>query len=119
MTGASQSGLLQSIRMDFKDAQSAEFDVTFFDMKPATAITDKATPAVSTADALLAQPTLRLTNPSTVLGSNSTVYGMDGIARALTLNGTASLYAVVTTTGTPTFGSATDMQLCASVIRDN
>lgn len=111
------TGVLQSVRLIFQDTQTAEFDVTFFSSNPATTFTDKTAPAISTADALLAQPTIALSNAATKLGANMTTYGADGIGRAIKL-ATTTLYAVVTTTGTPTFTGGTAPQLSVSILQD-
>jgi hypothetical protein len=116
--GNIQTGILQAVRLNFKDAQTAEFDVTFFSSNPsASTWTDKSAPAINAADVFKVQPTIKLTNASSVLGTH-TNYGQDGIGRTISL-GSTSFYAVVTTPGTPTFASANDMQLCASILRDN
>lgn len=110
------TGVLESIRLDFKSVQTAEFDVYFFASQPAGTYTDKATPSISGADSLLVQPPLKLVNNASGLGTH-TVYGLDGIGRAINL-GAGTLYAVVQTEGTPTPASTSDMQLCASVLQD-
>jgi len=110
--------ILQSIRMDFKDAQTAEFDVWQFSANPSNSTwTDKTGPAINAADVFKVLPPFKLTNNASGLGTH-TVYGQDAIARSLART-TASDYFVVTTTGTPTFtnGTAsTNAQLCASYL---
>jgi hypothetical protein len=116
--GTLPTGILQSIRLDFKDAQTAEFDVTFFQANPsASTLSDHGAPVINAADVFKVLPTIKLTNYSSVLGTH-TVYGQDSVGRAINL-GSTSLYAVVTTPGTPTLASTTDMQACVSVLGDN
>ena len=117
---STNSGILQAVRLTFKSAQTAEFDVTFFSALPtgvpATEFGDKAAPAIVAADVLLAQPPIKLTNNYSGLGTH-TVYGADAISRPVNEVG-ASAYAVITTPGTPTFASASDLQLCAAWLED-
>jgi hypothetical protein len=90
--------------------------VTFFSAQPATVFTDKAACSIAAADALLVQPTIKLTVASSGLGTGTT-YGADGIGRPVNEAGSTA-YAVITTTGTPTFASAADLQLCAAWLED-
>lgn len=110
------TGILQSVRMSFRETITAEFDVSMFQAAPATTFTDKSAPAISTADSLLAMPPIKLTVNSTLLGANATIYGQDGINRAIKLGATTASF-VITTPGTPTFGNA-NPQFCASVQQD-
>jgi hypothetical protein len=113
---STNSGILQAVRLTSKSVQTAEFDVTFFSAVPATTFTDKTAPSIVAADVLLTQPPIKLTNNFSGLGTH-TVYGADGISRPINEVG-ASAYAVITTAGTPTFASASDLQLCASILDD-
>jgi hypothetical protein len=113
---SANTGMLQSIRLTFKSVQTAEFDVTFFSALPATAFADHAAPAIAAADATRVQPTIKLINNFSGLGTH-TVYGSDSINRRVEEVG-SSLYAVITTPGTPTFASTSDVQLCASISQD-
>lgn len=117
------TGVLQSVRITFNDAQTAEFDVYEFSGNPtATIWTDKATPSIAGGDKLLVKPVIKLTNNASGLGTH-TVYGVDQIARAVSMPqslgfGTQADYFVVIAIGTPTFGTATDMQFCAAYLQD-
>jgi hypothetical protein len=106
------AGVLQSVRLTSKSAQTAEFDIVFFSALPSTVFTDYAAPAIVAADALLAQPPIKLTNNYSGLGTD-TIYGADAIGRPINEVG-SSAYAVITTTGTPTFASTSDITLCAA-----
>ena len=118
-TGPSNSAVLQNVSIQFKDAQTSEFDVTCFRGNPSnTTWTEHQAPAIAAADAFKALPTIKLTNYASVLGTNMTVYGQDSIGRVINLTA-STLYCVVTTTGTPTLGSTSDMQVCVGVLRDN
>jgi hypothetical protein len=103
---------LQSVRLTFKSVQTLEFDITFFSAAPTTVFADHAAPVIAAADALLVQPPIKLTNNFSGLGTH-TVYGADNVNRSVKELG-SSAYAVVTSVGTPTLASTSDMQLCAS-----
>jgi hypothetical protein len=116
---SANSGSLQSIRMTTKSVQSAEFDISFLSAlpsAPSTEFPDKAAPAIAAADVGLVLPPIKLTTNFSGLGTH-TVYGADAIARAVN-NAGSSAYAVITTPGTPTFTSASDLQLCATWYQD-
>ena len=113
---STNSGILQSVRLTSKSAQTAEFDVTFFSAQPATVFTDNAAPSIAAADVALVQPPIKLTGASTGLGTGTT-YGLDNIGRPVNEIG-SSAYALITTTGTPTFASTSDVQLCAAWLED-
>jgi hypothetical protein len=106
------AGELQSVRLTFKSVQTLEFDVVFFSALPATVFADHAAPAIVAADALLAQPAIKLINNYSGLGTH-TVYGVDNINRSVKEIG-SSAYAVVISVGAPTLASTSDMQLCAA-----
>lgn len=115
--GAVGSGVLQSIRITFKDVQTAEFDAYEFASNPTGSTwTDKTAPAIVAADVLLAKPPIKLTNNASGLGTH-TVYGADAIGRSVA-TGATSDYFVLITTGTPTFASTSDVQFCASYLQD-
>ena len=111
------SGVLQSIRLTIQSTQTAEFDIVFFSAQPSTVFADKTTPALVASDAFLAQPVIKLTNSFSGLGGNTTIYGADRIGRGVKEVG-SSAYALITTTGAPTFASTSDAQLCAAFADD-
>lgn len=113
------SGIMQSVTLTSKSIQTVEFDVTFFISQPATTFTDKTAPSIAAADVSLVRYPIKLTNNFSGLGTH-TVYNQDQIARAVKLpgTGTGQIFAVITTPGTPTFTSTTDLQLCISPLQD-
>ena len=113
---STNSGILQSVRLTLKSVQTAEFDVTSFSAQPATVFTDNAAPSIAAAAVALVQPPIKLTGASTGLGTGTT-YGADAISRPINEVG-SSAYALITTTGTPTFASTSDVQLCAAWLED-
>lgn len=111
------TGELRSVRLTSLSTQTAEFDVTFFSSQPtASTWADKAAPNIQAADKPFVQPPIKLTNNFSGLGTH-TVYGSDNIGRAIQL-ATATYYAVITTPGTPTFLSSSDLRLCATILKD-
>lgn len=113
-----QGGVLQSIRLNFKDTQTAGFKAYEFSSNPSNSTwTDKSAPAIATADAFAVKGPISLTSNDSGLGSNNTVYNADAIARAH-VSATQTDYWVIVTTGTPTFGSTSDVQFCATYLVD-
>ena len=116
--GAPDSGgIVQSIRVSFKDVQTAAFKVYQFTANPSnTTWTDKVTPAINAADVFTVRPPISLATGDSGLGT-MTVYGSDAVARAHVGSGTID-YWVVVTTGTPTLATTTDMQFCVTYLLD-
>ena len=117
-TGAPDAGgIVQSIRLDFKDAQTTTFKAYEFSSNPsASTWTDKSGPSINAADVFKVLPPITLSVSDSGLGTH-TVYGADQLARAHVASG-ASDYWVLVTTGTPTFGSTTDAQFCVTYLVD-
>jgi len=113
-----ESGIAQSFTLTSTSVQTAEFDVSLFISKPTTTFTDKTAPAILAADVPLVRGPIKLTANFSGLGTH-TVYTLDQIAKAIKLPpGTGQIWAVITTTGTPTFTTTTDLQLCIGVLKD-
>jgi hypothetical protein len=117
----SHTGIMQSVTLTSKSVQTAEFDVTFLISAPSvlTAFADKTGPSIAAADVGLVRGPIKLTNNWSALGTH-TVYNQDQIARAVRLapNNSQQIYAVITTPGTPTFTTASDLQLCVAELQD-
>lgn len=110
-------GIVQSVRLNFKDAQTATFKAYQFIANPsATTWTDKTAPSINAADVFKVRPPLTLSTADSGLGTHTT-YGQDAIARGHVAAGSTD-YWVLTTTGTPTFGSTTDVQFCVTYLVD-
>jgi hypothetical protein len=101
--GAATTGVLQSISIAIKSTQSAGFKLYTFASAP-TAPTDHATYAISAADAANILGVYTLPAGDSGLGANSTIYSLDGIGAQIDSSST-SLYAILVTTGTPTFAA--------------
>lgn len=106
--------VLQSVRLDFKSVQTAEFDIYQFSAVPGNNYTDKSAPAIATGDKFNVLPPIKLTSNASGLGTH-TVYGQDATARSLARS-TATDYFVIIVIGTPTPASTTDAQFCASYL---
>lgn len=110
-------GIVQSIRLDFKDAQTATFKAYQFSANPsASTWTDKTAPAINAADVFKVKGPITLSTADSGLGTH-TVYQADAVARAHVASG-ATDYWVLVTTGTPTFATTADVQFCASYLVD-
>jgi hypothetical protein len=121
-----RSGIMQSVTLNSKSVQTAEFDVTFFIQQPSvpTVFVDKTTPSINSADVFLVRAPVKLTANWSPFGTH-TNYGIDQIARAVKLPsvvtstpGDGFIWAVITTPGTPTFTSSSDLQLCIGMLKD-
>lgn len=124
-SGPLLSGIIQSVRLNFAEAQTAEFDINPLVAVPAhSTFSDKAAPSISTTgcstavncDPFLALPPIKLASASALLGSGLSQYGADQIAGARQFPGKIMGF-VITTTGTPTFTNA-KAQFCATVMTD-
>lgn len=113
-TGAPDSGgVVQSVRLNIKSVQTAEFDLYEFSSNPSnTTWTDSTTPNILSPDAFKVRPPLKLTNNDSGL-SSMTTYGIDGLGRGHVTSG-ATDYWIIRVIGTPTFSSTTGLQLCVT-----
>ena len=105
------SGIATSIRLNFAEFHTEEFDVTPLSDAPSsgTILNDNQEPSLSTTgcstypatscDPFLVITPIKLTNHTSLLGPNGTNYGTD-------LNPLRSGYFVITTPNTPTFTNA-------------
>lgn len=111
--------VLQSMRTDFLDAQTLEFDIYQLSSAPIggaspSTFSDHQAPSIVAGDVFKVLPPIKLTSASSGLGTH-TVYGQDAIGRALART-SINDYFLVVSVGTPTLGSIADMQFCASYL---
>ena len=119
ITGLSASGVVQSVRIQFKDTRTEEFDLYLFSANPSnTTWTDRSSPTLTGADLLVPYSPIRLTSPATGLGAG-TVYGLDGLGRSVKFSNSTLYGVVITPNGTTSLGSSSDVQICVTVMRDN
>lgn len=114
---AAGSGVLESIWLKIKTVQTATFQLSLFDSNPTNSTwTDKAAPAINVADLPFLIGTYVLSTPLSVLGTE-TIYNLNAIAQAINA-GATTLYGILTVTGTPTFGSTSDVSVCLGLLQD-
>jgi len=92
-----------------KAAQSVGYNLMFFDADLAGTVTDKTAYAVSAADLLKSQGHLVLSGLVN-LGASGGIITLSNIYKRLTLTGRSG-YAVLVTTGAPTYASTSDILL--------
>ena len=116
--GTAQSGVLQSVTLTFKSAQTVGFELFVFNANPSSStFTDKSAPSLNAADvAKLVGSPISLTLSNSDLGTG-TVYGADSVGRAI-VSASTTLYAVLLTTGTPTPGSTSDVAITVHILQD-
>jgi hypothetical protein len=111
-------GIMQSIRITSKSVIAGEMDVFQFNANPTnTTFTDKTNPAINALDVTKVLPMIAMATGSSKLGT-MTVWGVDGLGRAHVGTAGQSDYFVMVTAGTPTFGTTTDVQFCATYLLD-
>jgi hypothetical protein len=120
VNNAPRSGILQSVVLADKDAQSAALDLVLFSANPtASTLTDNAALSVADADALKVIGHVRITAANYMALAASCVATVNNIGLAFALDG-STLYAALMTNGsTPTYAtSATALQLTLNFIPD-
>jgi hypothetical protein len=112
------SGILESIFVRMKSAQTCTLNLTLFLANPSnTTWTNKATPSYNTADNANLVGTYQLTTALSPFGG-MTIYNLNAIAQALNA-GATTLYGVLTIlAGTPTFGSTSDVSVGIVLLQD-
>lgn len=124
-SGPNLSGVVQSVRLNFAEAQTAEFDVSPLTSAPVNStFADKSAPSISTTgcstatncDPFSALPPIKLTTANALLGAGLSQYGADQIAGARQFPGKIMAF-VITTPGTPTF-TIPKAFFCATVMTD-
>ena len=114
---AALSGILQRVTINCKSVQTAGFKLYVFAANPSSStFTDKTAPAIAAADVGKLVDVIALASPDSGLGTH-TLYVADGLADAFVL-AAASLYAVLVTTATPTFGSTSDISVSLGILKD-
>lgn len=114
---AGGSGMVQSISLAFKSAQTAGADVYIFASSPTgTTVTDKTAFSLASADADKPIGISHVTDCKTA--GTTTFCQSQREAMPYALSAGTSLYAVVVTTGTPTFQSTSDAILTVRILRN-
>lgn len=111
------SGILESISVKSKTTQTASFALAIFDSNPSNSTwTDKTAPAINAADLPFLVGIYSLSVSPISLGTGS-VYNLNGIGQALNA-GATTLYGILIVTGTPTFGSTSDITVTLGLLQD-
>jgi hypothetical protein len=113
----SLSGILNSIRLSFKDSQTAIFKLYLFTANPTnTTWADKSGPSINASDIPFLAGVYTLSAADSGLGTH-TLYVLDGIGKVLQC-ATTSLFGILVTSGTPTFGSTSDVTVAVGIAQD-
>lgn len=113
----SGSGLVQSVIIDTKSAQTTSTDVVIFNANPSgSTCTDKTAFSVAAADFDKIVGVAHVTD-WTSLGTPS-VGQAQNLAMPFALSSGTTLYACVVTRGTPTYAATTDLSLALRVLRN-
>lgn len=111
------TAILQKVVVDFKTTQTAQLDLVLFANNPTgTTFTDKAAFSLAAADFNRVIGTVHITD-CTSLGTPS-VCQASGLALPIQGQGSTTVYGVLVTRGTPTYGSTSDIQLILQALQD-
>ncbi len=112
------SGLLQSIRLGIRSAQTAGFKLWLFNADPAAStFGDKAAPSIASADVDKLIGVYALPTGDSGLGTH-TLYTLDGIGKSFSIVGATTLWGVLTTTGVPTLGTTSNLSVALGILKD-
>lgn len=113
------SAILQSIHVSCKTVQTGGLKLYMFNSNPsATTFTNKTAPSLNAADVAKCIGVFTLSTPDNGLGTH-TVWNLDGIGKAFVLpTAGAPLYGLLVTSGTPTFGSTSDVVVNVITLAD-
>lgn len=111
------SGVLESIWVSITTAITATFVLAIFDTNPTNSTwTDKSAAAINASDIPFLVGIYTLATAQSNLGTH-TIYNLDGIGKAINA-GATTLYGVLVTTGTPTFGSTSAVKISIGILQD-
>ncbi len=113
----SLSGILNSVRVSDKKANSDARELWLFNANPAgSTFTDKAAPAIAAVDIPKIIGRYVLGAPNSALGTHAS-YQLDGIGKVIQAAAT-TLYGVLLTQGAPTPASTSDIAVAIGVVQD-
>jgi hypothetical protein len=111
------SGLVQSVTVNMKTAQTSQIDIFLFDSDPSTStITDKTAFALASADFDKAIGVVHVTDWTA--GNTASIGQAQNLSIPFSLASGTSLYAVAVTRGTPTYGSTSDVSVGFRILRN-
>ncbi len=115
--GSANSGRIDSLILTSKSVQTIGFTVHFFRSNPTNSTwADKTALAINASDIPYYIGAYALSNPNSDMGT-VTIYTLDAVSKLVSASGT-SLYAIIETTGTPTFTSTSDLTLTVVISQD-
>lgn len=114
---ATGTGILQSVTVTIKKLETSGFTFTPFKSDPSASTWTDA--AIAADDVTKAKTAISLTASSVMGASGYTVAGADALGMAIATGGT-SMYGILTANAalTTNFGSATDVQVCITILQD-
>lgn len=119
--GAKGSGIIQSVRVDFKTVQTVEFDLYPFSADPSNSTwTDNSANAINAADVYKVEPPIVMATAKSGLGTH-TVYYASGIGQPIAMGAanTSGYFILTPTATTATLAGTTGAQVCVTVLRDD
>lgn len=114
-----QTGLVQSVMLKFKSAQTTEFVLYLFSASPIGTFADHGAPAINAADVplIVARVDIPAANAFSELGSGYTHYEVDNIGKAMA-PGVVDLWGVLIAKSTPTPGGVADLTVSVACLKD-
>ena len=115
LPGSLNTGLIQSVQINVKSAQSNAYKLYLFTAQPtASTWADKTTPAITGADKFFVNGPLNIAAYDNGLGT-VTNYTLAGIAMPFS-SATQVLYGVLVTTAAVTYSSTSDVQVSLGIL---
>ena len=112
------SGIINSIRLSCKSVVTGNMKLYLFHTNPSSStFTDKTAPSINVADVPSLSDVFYLTTADSGLGTH-TLYSYDNVGKRFVLPSGTSLYGVLVTSGTPTFGSTSDITVSLNIKKD-
>lgn len=109
-------GILESIYLISKSVQTAGFKLYLFQTLPTSTVTDNAAVTISAVDLANLIGVYSLSNYDSGLGT-MTIYTLDSINKVIDSGyNQPNLYGILTTTGTPTLTTTTDLSIALGTI---
>lgn len=116
--GAAGGGVIQSARIACKTVQAGALKLYIFSQDPSNSTwTDKSAAAINAADIPFLIDILTFSIADSGLGTH-TIYPLDGIGKSFVCTSGSSLFGVLVTSGTPTFGSTSDITVSLNILKD-
>ncbi len=115
---SSGSGVLHSLTLFDADNEGAAMEVIFFDANPAGTYTDNNAPTWDASDEGKFLGKVSIGTGDYITVNAMKMVSKTNIGLAVAANGAQHLYAIVVVTGTPTYGTTTDLTFRFGFLRD-